>query len=310
MLKRSGSYKGTKRSKTSTAIGGLGAIAAGAKIQRAWRAYRSHKFARRMVARQLSGKGTVMPFHRTVYSNYAMASGNNRQAIYLQTGISPFRILNTGSGNFVNADQFSMFFTATNMNINWYEGATLQDVYTYNLPEMTELFRLYDQMQIDWVELEWFYGNNSADYQGATSTAPPGDPTRTIFGHPMLLYCKDYNDAYQLGTNPITYMAQYENHKAWQMGVMPESTKHIIRVKPKFTQQATGDGGAITGVIQSTDSRKLWLDTTDGQAIPHYGIKGCINLVSSVQATTPQNTYLLGVLGFRCTVHFKFKNVK
>lgn len=113
-----------------------------------------------------------------------------------------------------------------------------------------------------------------------------------------------------MGTGPINTIAQYENMKCWQMGSDIGDRRHVVRIRPKFDMAATDSSGVAAGVISMQDSRKSWLDTTNGTNVPHYGIKGCVNLVSTVQNTSPANTFILGALGFRVTYHYRFKNVK
>lgn len=125
-----------------------------------------------------------------------MSSGDVLQNIYIQTGPRPFRIYNSGTFAYQDADHFAIDFQPSVMNITWYNGATQQTVYSYRIPSFTELTALYDQMQIHWVEIEWFYGTNSSAVVGVTSTGTgSGGPTGEVYGNPCMLYCKDYDDA-------------------------------------------------------------------------------------------------------------------
>lgn len=294
-------------SRKRSASSSLASAASGASIASKLRSYVRQRRAARILKNQRTGRQATMQISRSLYSNYDMSTGDNRQAIYIQTGIHPFRIIN-GANNFVNADNYQITFTPRSMLIHWYLGAALQNVYSYNIPDFAELSQLFDQLQIAWVEIEWFYGNNDAQYQGVTSTAPPGDPNRPIFGHPMHIYAKDYNDEQPVQT--ITNLAQYEDQKCWQMGQGFMDSRHTVRIRPKLQMNATDDATVTTGVITPQDTRKYWLSTTNGDNVRHYGIKGMINLVSTVQNADPANTYILGVLGFRCTYHYRFKSVK
>lgn len=273
--------------------------------------YRDISTKLKMAKLQQSGKGGVHLFSRSLFSNYGMSSGDFNQNIYIQSGTAPFRIYNSGSLAYQNADNFGIEFQPTVMNINWYLAGALQTVYSYRIPSFTELTALYDQMQIAWVEIEWFYGTNSSSVTGVTSTGTGnGGPTGEVYGNPMMCYCKDYDDAGSLGATPVNAIAQYENMRAWQMGCDFNDRRHVIRVKPKFDIAATDSSGVASGIISFQDSRKVWLDTTNGVNVPHYGIKGTVNLVSTVQSTSPANTFILGALGFRVTYHYRFKNVK
>lgn len=285
------------------------AAVSGQRIQRQLTAFRKVRTAQQMARRQRTGAGAVHFFQRTIYSNYNLATGDPNQNIYIQSGTSPFRIYNTGTGNYQNADSYAIEFQGGSMVIKWYNGTTLQTTYAYNIPSFTELTALFDQMQIDWIELEWFYGTQSSQTVGVTSSgvAPLG-PTGEIYGQPLHIYVKDYDDSNALGANPISVVSQYEAQKSWQMSPGFNDARHVVRIKPKMDMSMTDGSGTSTGVAQAP--RNVWLDATSGTSVPHYGLKGCVNLISTVQNTTPANTYILGTLGFRCTYHFKFKNVR
>lgn len=300
-----------RRSRSRSASASLDRASTGARISKSLAAYRRVSTAQRQIRKQMTGKNAVHHFKRNLYSNYLLASGDNNQTIYIQSGTAPFRVYNTGTTNYINADSFAIEFQPVSMIINWYLGNTLQTTYSYNMPSFTEMTALFDQMQIDWVEIEWFYGTSNSQTTGVTSSGAGNlGPTGEVYGNPMMIYVKDYDDSNPIGANPITQLAQYESQKAWQMTPGFNDARHVIQIKPKFDVQAVNGNATAVGVVSNQDSRKLWLDTTNGINIPHYGIKGCINLLSTVQNTTPANTFILGTLGFRVTYHYKFKNVK
>lgn len=282
----------------------------GARVHNQLRSYKRLTYAQRQLKRQTAGKNALHKFQRTLYSNTTLSSGDALQNIYIQSGTQPFRIYNTGTLAYQNADHFSIEFQPGTMVIHWYNGATLQTSYAYNMPSFTELTGLFDQMRIEWVEIEWFYGTTNSQTTGVTSTGvTPFPPTGEIYGNPMMIYVKDYDDSDALGTNPWTSLSQYENQKVWQLSNGYNDRRHVCRIRPKLCQTTTDDGGTATGVA-SVDTRNLWLDSVRGLNQPHYGIKGSVNLVSTVQSTSPANTFILGALGFRCTYHYSFKNVK
>lgn len=279
----------------------------GASLTRDLSSYRRMRTAQRLLSRQLSGRGTVVPFQRTVLSSYHLSTGNQNQAIYIQNHTAPFRVLD-GGGNFQNADNYSIVFRPSHFDINWWLGTTAVNTYSYAMPNFTELTDLFDQFQIDWVEIEWFFSSDAVNRTDSTSSGPNGSPSRPIFGNPMHIYVKDYDDAAPIS---IQSLVQYENQTTWQMSGTDRDSRHIVRIKPKFTMNA-GDAeiGTPTGIVNPADPRKYWLDTLNGVNIPHYGIKGTVNLVGTTEYTSPAATTILGCLGFRTTYHYKFKNVR
>lgn len=299
-----------RRSRSRSASAEMRDASTGALITRQLQSYKKYTRSQRILNNQLAGRRAIHKFQRTLYSNSALASGDHLQNIYIQSGTQPFRIYNTGTFNYQNADHFTIEFQPGAMVINWYLGATLQTSYAYNMPSFTELTGLFDQMRIEWVEIEWFYGTTNSQTTGVVSTGTtPLGPTGEVYGNPMMIYIKDYDDSDALGTNPWSALSQYENQKVWQLSNGYNDRRHVCRIRPKLCQTTTDDSGTATGVA-SLDTRNMWLDSVRGLNQPHYGIKGSVNLVSTVQSTSPQNLFILGALGFRCTYHYSFKNVK
>lgn len=272
------------------------------------KARRSFAQAQRMrrIARNIA-RQHVHKFSRTLYSSAHLASGDYQQQIYIGSDYNnPLRVYDTGTGSFVNANNYTITWQPSNMQIAFWQDSTYITTYVYNVPELGELTRLFDQMQIDWVELEWFFSASAVINQDITFSGG-GGPTRPVMGQPVHLYVKDYDDARGM---KFTELVQYENQKSWQMGTSYQDSRHRIRIKPKLCMNASDAEGTTTGVMVPQNTRQYWLDTTRGQNVDHYGLKGTINNVCTVTETDPADTHVLGVLGFRATYHYRFKNVK
>jgi len=280
----------------------LRSAARGARLSKNLAAFRRM----RRITRAM-GRNRIHQFNRTLYSNIQLSTGDPLQNIYVQMDAhNPFRVLN-GSGSYVNCNNYSITFQPSQMVINWFQDGTNVATYSYIVPEFSELTRLFDQMQINYVEIEWYYSGVSVTNQEITMSGGGGGPTRPVVGQPMHLYVKDYDDANGM---KFTEFVQFENQKSWQMGTGYLDSRHRLRIKPKMCFNASDSEGTNTGVVVPQNTRQFWLDTEKGVNVDHYGIKGTLNNVSTFQETDPADTHVLGVLGFRATYHYKFKNVK
>lgn len=277
---------------------------AGARIARQLSNYYKQRAQKRYISKQFKGVGGTYPVVRSVYASGVTTSAADPQyRIEITDGQYPIRIWNGAA--WVNYDQMNFEFRPGNLFVYFgiSTGASPTYIYNYPIPGYTDCSALYDQGQIQYVELEFFFGQNMAANQNLNPAS-----TLPFLGFPLMLMAKDYDDVDITSTTPQTIISQYSNHQVWQLGTMPENTRHVIRVKPRMAAamvDVTG-GGTFTAV---DDTKKMWFDTVKSGQAPHYGIKTCFSPCSDVVTTL--NSYpRLGVLSFRVTYHYLFKNIK
>lgn len=257
---------------------------------------------------QAKGLNPIIKMQRTLYSNWEFSTGDPREVIYVTNESNGcFRVWDSGSSTYRNADTYSIYFTPNKLVIIWYELGVIQTTTQYSYPDFAEFVQLFEQCQIDYVEIEWFYNASNVQRNDNPTDGGTGGPVKPVYAQPQHIYVKDYNDA---GYIKFREMVQYENQKSWQMGTNFSDRRHVVRVKPRLTQVATNESGLPLGIIQNY-TKNQWLETSQCTDIQHFGIKGRLNNFGSQGGESgPFQEEIIGTIGFRATMHYLFKQVK
>lgn len=303
MPKKSG-YKPRKHSYNTS----FKRAAAGSRINSALTTYKRMKSMQKKIKAQAKGLNPMVKMQRTVYSNWEFSTGDPREVIYVTNEANGgFRVWDSGSSTYKNADTYTIFFTPNKLVITWWELGVVQTVTQYTFPDFAEFVSLFEQCQIDYVEIEWFYNASNVQRNDNPIDGGNGGPVKPVYAQPQHLYVKDYNDAQYVKLGEIV---QYENQRSWQMGTNFSDRRHVVRVKPRLTQVATNSDGLPLGIVQNY-TKNQWLETSQCTDIQHYGLKGRLNNFGSNGGDSgPFQEEVIGSIGFRATMHYVFKQVK
>lgn len=154
-----------------------------------------------------------------------------------------------------------------------------------SMPNVAELTALYDQYQIEYVELEFYFSNNSSSVNSPSTALP------------LMYIVKDYDDSNSAGR---TDLEQFGNCKRWQLGNRTNANgAYKIKVKPSVAKAMFQ--GVTTGYARGFNEK---IDT-QYPAVSHYGVK-----LAWDNFHNPTSTTVVGYLNVVAKYHITMYNTR
>ena len=221
-------------------------------------------------------------FVRTVSTNNGSSYGTAQQIALIIDQNRGFVANGAVQGSF----NMALTFSLTGMNL-WFAGTYFG---TISIPGASDFTSLYEQYQIEYVDLLFYFSNNT---QAAT---------QAVTCLPVMGIVKDYDDV--LSTDMFA-LQQFSGYKTWQLGNQRGDGSYRMRVKPAVQALTyNGSAGATVSGVKRELSPVLSINTP---SIPHYGIKIAYDPI--IQGGTGV-ALAIGVLSISATYHLSMRNTR
>jgi hypothetical protein len=188
----------------------------------------------------------------------------------------------TGPGTFTNSPDIAFTFSLSYTNL--YVGGVLAA--SVPNPGASEFTALFDEYQIESVELIFTLSSNFAQATSASAQLP------------LIIGAADYDDT--LDTTYST-LQQYNSSHQWRV-----DKPYSIRVVPRLQIPSYVLGGAVgTATPAMAAPNKMWVDTsaTSGALAQHYGFKAALNTYN-----IPTGLFYFGDLDVQFVYHLSLRD--